>query len=381
MDTNIKSKVLDEFKAISEVMVNPYMTEWKDNGGKIVGYFCCNIPDEVFTAAGILPVRLRGTGSTGTEMSDAFYSSINCSFPRHVFNQALNHEFDILDGLLVPNSCDHIRRIYDNWIRQLDTQFVEMFNLPKKVEEPQVQWYKDEVKILVEKLEKHFGVEITEEKLKNAIKLHNENKRLLKQIYEMRKADNPPITGGQVLTVIVAGTAIPRDKYNEMLKELVEDLKATEGIKEYKARLMVAGGILDDPEYMDIIESQGGLVVTDSLCFGTRMMWTEISEESDPYEAIARYQVQQRPTCPRSYGDQPRRRQFLQDMIKDFKVDGVIGERLLFCDPWVVEHYMNDQDLKEAGIPFLKLDREYILSGKGQLRTRVQAFLEMLGGK
>ena len=381
METNLKSKALDELKAVSEVMINPYIKEWKDNGGKIIGYFCCNIPDEVFTAAGILPVRLRGTGSTGTELSDAFYSSINCSFPRHVFNQALNHEFDILDGVLVPNSCDHIRRIYDNWIRQLDTPFVEMFNLPKKVEEPQVQWYKDETKILVEKLEKHFGVEITEEKLRNAIKLHNQNKRLLKEIYEMRKADNPPVTGGQMLSIIVAGTAMPKDKYNEILKELVEDLKNAEGIKDYKARLMVAGGILDDPEYMEIIEDQGGLVVTDSLCFGTRYMWVEVSEEGDPYEAIARYQVQQRPTCPRSYGDQPKRQQFLQDMIKDFKVDGVIGERLLFCDIWVVEHYMNDQDLKEAGIPFLKLDREYIMSGKGQLRTRVQAFLEMLGGK
>jgi len=381
LETNIQSKVLDEFAAISEVMVNPLVQEWKDKGGKIVGYFCCNIPDEVFTAAGILPLRLRGTGSTGTELSDAFYSSINCSFPRHVFNMALNHEFDILDGLLVPNSCDHIRRIYDNWIRQLDTPFVEMFNLPKKVEEPQVQWYKEEVEILIEKLEKHFGVEITEEKLKNAIKLHNENKRLLRHIYELRKADNPPITGAQMLTVVVAGTAIPRDKYNEMLKELLEDLKATEGIKNYKARLMVAGGILDDPEYMDIIEDQGGLVVTDSICFGTRLFWVDTSEEGDPYEAIARYQVQQRPTCPRSYGDQPKRAQYLQDMIKDFKIDGVIGERLLFCDSWVVEHYMNDQDLKEAGVPFLKLDREYILSGKGQLRTRVQAFLEMLGGK
>jgi len=339
------------------------------------------VPEEVFTAAGLLPVRLRGTGSTGTELSDAFYSSINCSFPRHVFNQALNHEFDILDGLVVPNSCDHVRRIYDNWIRQLDTPFVEMFNLPKKVEEPQVQWYRDEVHFLAEKLEKNFGVQITEEKLRDAIRLHNENKRLLRQIYELRKADHPPVTGAQMLTVVVAGTAMPRDRYNTMLKELLEDLQGAEGIKDYRARLMVAGGILDDPEYMDIIEDQGGLVVTDSLCFGTRYMWVEISEEGDPYEAIARYQIQRRPTCPRSYGDQPRRRQFLMDMIRDFKVDGVIGERLLFCDPWVVEHYMNDQDLKEAGVPFLKLDREYILSGKGQLRTRVQAFLEMLGGK
>jgi len=381
LETNVKSKTLDEFQSIAEVMVNPYMQQWKDNGGKIMGYFCTHVPDELITAAGLLPIRMRATGSTGTELSDAFYSSINCSFPRHCFNMALNHEFDILDGLLVPNSCDHIRRIYDNWLRQLEIGFLEMFNLPKKVLDPQVQWYKDEVHLLKDKLEKHFGVEITDEKFQNAIKTHNETRRLLRKIYELRKAENPPITGAQVLSAVVAGTAIPRDKYNKMLETLLEDLKGVEGIRDYRARIMVVGGILDDPDYMNIVEDQGGLVVTDSLCFGTRLFWEDISEEGDPYEAIARYQVQERPTCPRSYGDQPKRAKFLKDMIRDFKVDGVIGERLLFCDSWVVEHYMNDQDLKEAGVPFLKLDREYILSGKGQLRTRVQAFMEMLGGK
>lgn len=379
METRLKSKALEQFQEMTATMVNPYVRQWKEQGGKTIGYFCSHVPDEVITAAGMLPLRMRATGSTGTELSDAFYSSINCSFPRHCFNMALKGEFDILDGLIVPNSCDHIRRIYDNWRRQLKTPFVEMFNLPKKVEEPQVGWYRDEVRILIGKLEKHFGVKITDQKLRDAIKLHNENRRLLRKLYELRKAEHPPITGAQVLAVVVAGTAMPRDKYNAMLKDLLDDLKGAEGIKNYRARLMVSGGILDDPEYMEIIEDTGGLVVTDSLCFGTRLFWTDINEKDDPVEAIARYQVQQRPTCPRSYGDQPRRRKFIQDMVRDFKVDGVIGERLLFCDPWVVEHYMNDIDLKEAGVPFLKLDREYILSGKGQIRTRVQALLETMG--
>jgi bcr-type benzoyl-CoA reductase subunit C len=379
LDTNVKSEVLQEFSDATNTIVNPAMKEWKDKGGKIVGYFCCNMADEMITAAGMLPFRMRATGSTGTELSDAFYSSINCSFPRHAFNMALNKEYTFLDGLIVPNSCDHVRRIYDNWVRQLDTGFVEMFNLPRKVLEPQVMWYKDELLILKEKMEKHFGIQITEDKVIDAIKLHNETRRLLKQLYELRQGDNPPVTGAQVLAVVVASTCMPRDRFNEMLKELMEELKGVEGTKDYRARLMVVGGILDDPEYLEIIEDTGGLVVTDSLCFGTRCMWVEISEDGDPFEAIARYQIQQRPTCPRSYGDQEKRAKHIQDMIKDFKVDGVIGERLMFCDPWVVEHYMNRLDLKEIDVPFLKLDREYILSGRGQLRTRIQAFLEMMG--
>ena len=78
-------------------------------------------------------------------------------------------------------------------------------------------------------------------------------------------------------------------------------------------------------------------------------------------------------------GDRPRRAQFLRDLIADFGVDGVIGERLMFCDQWCVEHYMNKADLKEVGVPFLQLDREYNARSAGQLRTRVQAFLETMG--
>jgi len=119
--------------------------------------------------------------------------------------------------------------------------------------------------------------------------------------------------------------------------------------------------------------------VTDSTCFGSRLMWTPVDEdEEDPIRALARYYIADRPSCPRMYGDQPKRISFTREMIKEFKVDGVIGERLLFCDQWVVEHYMTTQDLKKDGTPFMALDREYILSGKGQLRTRIQAFLETL---
>ena len=144
---------------------------------------------------------------------------------------------------------------------------------------------------------------------------------------------------------------------------------------------MILGSELDDPEYVNIIEDQGGLVVTDSTCYGTRLMWVPVDEsEPDPVRALARYYIQERPACPRMYGNQPERMAFTRQMANEFKVDGIIGERLQFCDNWLVEHYMVKCDLKEHdfSIPFLQLDREYILSGKGQLRTRIQAFLETL---
>ena len=381
MKTHIKSKTFKQFNEATKTLLNPVLQNWKEQGGKIVGYFCSTVPEELITAAGAVPLRMRATGSTSTERSDAFFSSINCSFARHCFNLALIGEFKFLDGVICINSCDHVRRIYDNWIRFVpDTQFVEVMSLPRKTEATQVAWYRDEINLIRGKLEKEFGVKITDKTLWKAIKLHNETRRLQKKLYELRKQEKPPITGAETLAVMVAGTAMPKEQYNNMLRALLDELSGTKGSGDYRARIMIVGGILDDPAYVEVIEEQGGLVVTDSLCFGSRIMWVQVDESlSDPAEALAKYYVADRPSCPRFYGEHDNRAKYIIDMCREFKCDGVIGERMMFCDIWAVEHYMLGQDLKAAGIPMLKLDREYLTGGVGQLRTRVQAFLETMG--
>ena len=379
-EKRIKSKVLHEFTEAADTLVNPEIESWRKQGGKVVGYFCSAVPEEIITAAGLMPFRMRATGSEGTELSDAYFSNINCSFPRHCFNMALLGKYDFLEGVICINSCDHLRRIYDNWKRYVKSPFLEMLSLPRKTDELQVGWYCDELANLRKNLEQHFGVKITDEQLKEAIKLHNDTRQLQRKLYKLRKKVNPPITGAETLAVMVASTAMPKRRYNQLLKELLDEISQKEGKTNYRARLMITGGILDNPKFIKVVEDVGGLVVTDSLCFGSRTMWKDIDErESDPIAALARYYVADRPSCPRMFGEQPRRSKFVRDMIREFKVDGVIGERLIFCDQWLVEHFMQGKDFKEAGIPFLELDREYVLSGTGQLRTRVQAFLEIMG--
>ena len=373
-------EIWQTFADASRSITNPAVEEWKAGGGKVVGFFCSAVPEELLTAAGILPFRMRGTGSTSTELSDTYFCAINCSFPRHTMNQALRGEYEFLDGLVCINSCDHVRRVYDNWKEALDTPFVVVMSLPRKIEQPQVDWYYDEINLLRAEVEKHYDVEITDAALADSIKLHNRIRAAQKELYRLRASDRPPITGAQALEVMVASTALPRARYLEMLEELLASLRdSDEGVTPGRARLMIVGGELDDPEYVKIIEDQGGLVVTDSTCFGTRVMWEPVDEtDADPARALARYYIAERPSCPRMYGDQLRRIAHIRDLAAEFKVDGIIGERLMFCDPWLVEHYMTSIDLKEDGMPFLQLDREYILSGKGQLQTRVQAFLEQL---
>jgi len=380
LGTGLQSAALDEFTQAADTIVNPEIQKWKGNGGKVMGYFCSAMPSEIITAADMLGFRIRATGSQGTELSDSFFSTINCTFPRHAFNMALKGEFDFIDGLVLFNSCDHIRRVYDHWIRQMETPFVKILSLPKKAEQAQVEWFREELAILRDDMQNHFGVQITDEKLRQAIKLHNETRRLMRQLYELRKADNPPITGAQTLAITVASTAMPPERFNQLMKELLNDLGNAEGITDYQARLMILGSELDNPGYLQVIEDQGALVVADSLCFGSRILWKDVDESiDDPLAALAQYQIAERPSCARMFSEYDKRADYVRQMLSDFNVDGTIYSRMAFCEVWGFEEYSMINDFKEWDKPLLCLDREYTLSGVGQLRTRIQAFLETMG--
>lgn len=380
MQTDMKSSAFQQFAEAAKTIVNPEVKKWKEGGGKVVGYFCTAMPTEMVTAADFLPFRVRATGSTETELSDSYFSSINCSFPRHAFNMALKGEYDFIDALVMFNSCDHIRRVYDHWIRQIGTPFVKILSLPRKCEPPQVEWFRDELSTLREAMQEHFGVEITDDRLREAIALHNKSRRMLRAMYELRKGDSPPITGAEMLAVTVAGTTMPQERYNQLLGELSDDIRERSGQSGFRARLMIIGGELDNPEYIEVIEGQGGLVVTDAVCFGSRMIWKDVEEDADdPLRALAQYYIVDRPACARMYSEYPRRLDFIKSLIKDFNVDAVIFQRLTFCELWGFEQYSLTNDFKELDVPLMCLDREYTMSGVGQLRTRVQAFLETMG--
>jgi len=143
---------------------------------------------------------------------------------------------------------------------------------------------------------------------------------------------------------------------------------------------MLIGSMLDDPKYVKVIEDLGGLVVTDSLCFGTRYYWDNIDESLDPIEGIAKRYLS-KASCPRMTDGHAERAEFMMHLIKEFNVDGVILQRMKFCAVWWAEIFMLRDRLKEEGIPFLDLEREYVLGGVGQMKTRVQTFMEILEAK
>lgn len=368
--------VLKEFEEATPLK-NPWIDSWKEEGKKILGYFCSYIPDEIIHAAGILPIRMRATGCTDTPMGDAYLTPTACSYTRCCLEMANRKQYDFLDGAICCNSCDQIRRLFDNIRIKTPLPFHYFIGVPGNINDLTIDWFKHELNKFKTSLEENYGVDISDEKLKSSIKTYNESRALLKELYMLRKNPKPPLSGTDIMNILLTNISIPREQFNELLRKQLKELDGKEGVSNHKSRLMVVGSPIDDPEYMKIIEDLGGLVVMDSFCLGTRTFWEQVDETKDPIDALAEYYMS-RVSCPRMSGKQSERVDFVAELIKEFDVDGVIFQRMKFCALWWAEIFIIRRKLKELDIPFLDLEREYVLSGAGAMKTRVQGFMEIL---
>jgi len=371
---------LEELTKQADTLTNPYIERWKERGGKIIGYYCTYVPEEIIHAAGMLPYRMRATGSTSSELGDAYASTTTCTFCRHALDQAMKGEYSFLDGLVTLHSCDHVARTFDAWrygkVPLPDPFYLRFLDVPIKTDAPAVEWMTLQLDKFKRSLEDHFQVTISDEALRRSVKTYNEKRRLLKSLYELRKKEAPPITGAEVLGICIASTSMPADEFNQLLRQSLDELKGRDGFSDYRARLLLAGGELEDPAYIRVIEELGGLVVTDMLCFGLRAFWDLVDEDSEPIAALAKRYIE-RISCPRMI-DYSRRLKFIRDLLGEFKADGIIVQRMKYCDNWACDGAMIRWQAKEDGTPYLILEREYLMSAVGQMRTRVQAFLETI---
>jgi len=376
------SKVLNEFESVSGTLLNPYIEAWKHQGKKVLGFNCSYFPEEIVHAAGLLPFRIRGTGCTETTLADSFLARANCSFARACLEHLLQGNYDFLDSAIFVYSCDHMCTAHNSWKAQDKLPLIEnIISVPHTITEYGRDWYREEIGNIKEKISDHFDVPITNDGLKQAIISCNETQRLQKRLSELRRRDAPPITGSQSLSVLVSEGSMPKDEYNRLLGALIKELENHEGVSGYGHRLMLTGSVIDNPAMLKIIEDTGGLVVSDTLCFGARRCFRDpVEDDGDPLDAIAdRYYNQI--LCPRMFDSYPKRFDFSLDLARQANVEGVILQSITNCDLHGIDNVMLKRDFEEKGIPALVLEREYdALADAGRIRTRVQAFLERIGG-
>ena len=378
MEAVRKKSALEELLDVKTGLENPYVKQWKDEGKRVVGYICTYAPEEVIYSFGMLPYRTGAIGCTSTDKADVYLHRFNCTYVRCLLQMGLEGKYDFLDGFCFLNGCEQLRRLYDIWHRKIGTKFTDMLTIPHVINEKRFEWYLDDIKKFAENMASVFGLgPINKEKLRNAIKVYNETRRLMQRLYDLRKKDAPPITGSEAMKIAIASFTMPKHIFNELMKEALEEIEKRPGISNYRARIMIGGSYMDDTFLIDLIEETGGLVVADNLCFGYRHFVDMVEEVGDPLEAIARRYFWKNP-CPRMQGEFDRRLNETKRIAKEANVDGIIFERIAFCDNHGAESVMESKFLEEEGIPTLVLEREYMPSDRGRLKTRIQAFIERI---
>ena len=374
---------IEKFQEIHEKR-HEYAKKWKEEkGGKVVGYFCTYAPEEIFYAFDVLPVRVLGSHEP-QDVTEPHIFGMFCPFCRDVLAQGLKGRYDYLDGIFLGQSCLHLRQAFTSWELHKNPGWSYFLPMPSHVQsERAIPFLKEEYKLLIEKLEELTGKKITDDDLKRGIKIMNDARRVMKDIYEFRKQENPPITGTESMYMTCANFFMDSREFTELANEVKEELATRKLDRDPGKRIMLIGSENDDIEYLKLIEtlgereSVGCTVVVEEHCTTTRYFWSEVDATmDDPLEAIARRYVKRTP-CPSKDWPERSRLNAILRFAKEFNVDGAIIIQQKFCDPHEADIPFVRKHLEDNGIPtyFLEFD---VTVASGPFAIRTEAFLETL---
>ena len=362
--------------------------ELSREGKKIIGYVCSFVPLEMITAAGCVPFRVRGDIREPITQGDTLLETIVCPFIRSCFDLCVKGRYDFLSGMVIPHGCDSMVRSYSVWNYSLDLPYFHFLNIPSVVKDSSIEFFRAELNTYRRSLEKFVGRPITDADLSAAIRLHNENRKKVRALYEFRKANPPRLSGVEVTKTLTVAAGLPVEESNALLDEVLAEVGDRKE-SPFKAgpRILIDGPCVDNIELMKIVEDLGGHVVVDTLCNGTRDNFPTVNEKWDPVEAIARRYLAGI-NCPKTYrdnkagtfeGDIKARFGDIGYFAREFKADGAILYSYKFCDPFGFEVPARKAYYESIQVPLLYLEDLYSAGTTGQLKTRIQAFLEMIG--
>jgi len=372
---------MDYQKLFNSEISGESVKAWRAQGKKAIGVICCHVPVEILYALDVMPVRLRATGCTESPDGDAWMSTFSCSYARGLLQYWLDGKYS-LDGLVTSDGCMMSARAFDN-AEHVDKKnntgkFFFQIGAPRKTGELELEYYRNELKDLIAKLEAFTGNKLTDEKLTAAVLKYNECRELVQQVLALRKEKNPVISGEDALKITLAYSDVTVDEYIALLKALLADVKNRAPITDKRARLMIIGSALDNPGYLKVIEDKGGLFVADALCYGSRPFNHVIEVDSkDVLGSVADYYLT-RLVCPRMMDNRIEMQQWVTDTAKEYNVAGVVYEKMQYCECWGGETLFLEPKLKAEGIPMLTVEREEHLTNAGQLAIRAEAFIEMI---
>ena len=368
---------------------NDLVRQGKEEGLKCIGSVCENIPEPLLNLPGCFSVRLRAPRTGSMEMGTYYLTSFLCEYTRALLERAIEGGFNFTDCIISPDGCSMLNRCIENMelLKTMDKEnfFYEYLEIPMKADDNGLNLYVLQCQNhILKPLKEKFGIDTSDAAIRKAVEEHNRVCRLIREIGEYRKSENPVITGYEYHIITLATYVCPKHLLIEKLEETLEELKTRvpDMKNKYRARVVLVGSEVDDIDVVKLIEESGAYVCADRFCYGSLPGRNEIplNDEEDALTQICRAYMY-RGQCPR-YMNMDKmlgRRSYVDELAKEYHADGIIYEQMKFCDPWAYERMIGTQVLRdEYHYPVLSVDRPYSIGSSGQMRTRVQAFVESI---
>ena len=382
-------KHLIYFENLLQDAHNELVAQAVKEGDYALGYNCYYIPEVLLNLPGCFSSRLRAPRCTSTDVASYYMTNRTCPYARSLLERAIEGGYNYLNALFGAECCATMERMEEHFflINPVKNEkfFVTQIDPPMKGDKTNLDYYKAQLKLkVVDKLHEEYGIDTSENSMRRAIAEHNVISRIVTEIGNFRKADNPNITGYEFHVIQLVSQVCPHRLILPYLAETLEELKTREPEPKFpfRARLVLVGSEIDDPEFTKLIETCGAMVVADRYCYGSLpgREQIEILDGETPLRAVARHYLRTS-QCPR-FMERERsdgRRTYIRDLCWEYSADGVLYEQMKFCEFWSYERVLGVHILQEElGIPTVGIEKEYTLAGAGQLRTRIQAFVESL---
>ena len=382
-------KHLIYFESLLQEANNELVKKACSEGKLALAYNCSYIPEPLLDIDGCFGVRLRAPGCVNPDLATYYMTNRSCPYSKSILERAFEGGYNFISALIGQECCTTMNRMeqYFEYCKLIPNEkfFVCCIDMPTKKGEWYAGYFRRQIeKKIIAPMKEVYGVDFSDEKILDAIGRHNELCRIISEIGDFRKLDNPPITGYEFHVIQLVSEVCPKYLIIDKLRETLEELKTRKPDENppFRTRVMLAGSEIDDPEFTKLVEMCGALVVADRYCFGSfpSREQIEIKEGETAFDAICRHYLYWN-QCARFMDgfkiDQ--RHAIAAQLVEDFKADGIIYENMKFCEFWSYEKVLaNHIFTNEKHIPCCTIEKEYSLGAVGQLRTRFQAFIESL---
>jgi benzoyl-CoA reductase/2-hydroxyglutaryl-CoA dehydratase subunit BcrC/BadD/HgdB len=360
------------------------MKKIKDSGKGVVGQFCTYTPLEIFMAAGLVSVGLCSTSDETIPEAEKVLPSNLCPLIKASYGFAITDKCPYMyfsDLVVGETTCDGKIKMYELLGQDKNIHILE---LPRRQNTPEARaLWRAELVRLKERVEKDFGVVVTDDNLREAIRKRNIERKLLKELYELSVMTPPPITGLRQLQVLFGSQF--KFNWDEKVAEIqgaIDSIRTAyeageRPVPENAPRILVTGcpmgGVTE--KVVKVIEDAGAVVVVFENCTGAKQMDRQCREDGDPLSNIADYYLQIGCSI---MTPNPNRLELLDRLCEQFQVGGVVEMTLQSCHTYAIEAHIIKSHLREKDIPYLQLETDYSSADIGQLSTRAGAFVEML---